>query len=96
MQQWEYMTELVSAHIKNKGWEEYRQTNWPNYKPHKFAPETMIPQLNKRGEGGWELVHMEPVVAGQNSDVCCFGTGTRWSNTYFCAWKRPKPEADAE
>ncbi len=96
MQQWEYRTEFVWANVENKGWGKYRQTNWPNYKPKKFAPETMIPQLNRTGDEGWELVTMQPALVGHNRDVGYSGYTNSWSNAYFCAWKRPKPEADAE
>jgi len=97
MQQWEYFTELVSANIKNKGWEEYRRDNVPDFKPGKCSPRTMIPHLNNVGEEGWELVHMQPIAGvGANDDVWFTGGSGSWSNAYFCAWKRPKQEADAE
>jgi hypothetical protein len=53
----------------------------------------MAPILNKLGEDGWELVHMEPVSAvGSNGDVGFQHGGsasfTTWSNVYFCVFKR--------
>ena len=94
MEQWEYLTEFHQAHVGNQGWEEYSKNARPGSQLPKYAPETMIPGLNRRGEDGWELVHMEPVAAtGKNGDVG-FGRGTPtmhiWSNTYFCVFKRRK------
>jgi hypothetical protein len=51
----------------------------------------MIPELDELGAAGWELVHMEPVPkVGGKGDVL-FGSVPRWSNDYFCVFKRPKP-----
>ncbi len=90
MDKWEYLTEFVWADIKNTGWEEYRKEHWPKFQPEKFAPESMIPRLNMRGDAGWELVSMQPVYVGNNYDVG-FPTGTGgayWTHIYFCSWKR--------
>jgi hypothetical protein len=52
-----------------------------------------MPQLNKLGEQGWELVSATPYVVGDNEDVG-FGIagagGTRWTNKYVCFFKRPR------
>ena len=96
MQKWEYSTEFVRAHVDKTGWEKYRDDPSPDSKPPKYAPYTMIPELNERGEDGWELVHMQPVVVGKRHDVGFPGNVNHWSHAYFCAWKRPKQEADAE
>ncbi len=92
VEKWEYLTGFVSAGINNPGAKEYiEQTggNWKNVA--KFDPITLIPSLNRLGEQGWELVHMEPVAIGRNWDVAFYGgeTGT-WSNVYFYVLKRRK------
>jgi hypothetical protein len=53
----------------------------------------MVPELDSLGRDGWELVHMEPVIVGNNADVCIGSTEQTsvrpWTNTYFCVFKRP-------
>jgi hypothetical protein len=67
---WEYMSTFIDAHIDNPGAKEYIKKRWPEWTGlHKYSPLTMIPQLNNAGEGGWELVHMEPVLVGSNHDI---------------------------
>lgn len=92
MEQWEYMTEFVYANIENAGVREFLQQRWPNWKnPPKFTPQTMMPRLNEWGAEGWELLHMEPIAkVGDNGDVLFPGGGIRWSNVYFCVFKRRK------
>jgi len=98
MEKWEYWTGFLWAHIENEGAKELIKKSWPNWKnPPKYAPQTMIPQLNNFGEAGWELVHMEPVRrVGQNYDVYFSSGGglaeINWSNAYFCVFKRRKQE----
>jgi len=94
MEKWEYLTQFVWANIENKEAREYIEQSWPDYQPARYSPETMIPRLNALGEKGWELVHMQPVGAvGKNRDVGFIaGEGLpRWSNAYFCVFKRRKP-----
>ncbi len=92
MQKWEYITEFVWASAKDEEWEKYRQEIGISAAGvQKYSPITMIPELNFRGEGGWELVHMQPVVVGKNHDIGFPGDVNHWSSIYFCAWKRPKP-----
>jgi hypothetical protein len=92
-EKWEYLTRFIWASIENEGAREYIQGAWPIWQPAKYSPETMIPELNAYGDIGWELVHMEPVGAvGKNRDVG-FVAGEavpRWSNVYFCVFKRRK------
>lgn len=92
VQRWEYLTRFMYANIENKYAQEYLRIRKPDLEFAKYSPETMIPELNELGELGWELVHMEPVGAvGKNEDVG-FVAGEaipRWSNSYFCVFKRP-------
>jgi hypothetical protein len=92
-EKWEYLTKLMWASIENEGAREYIQGAWPGWQPAKYSPETMIPELNAHGNEGWELVHMEPVGgAGKNRDVGFIAGEAipRWSNVYFCVFKRKK------
>jgi hypothetical protein len=92
-EKWEYLTKFIWASIENEGAAEYMQRAWPGAQPAKYAPETMIPELNSYGNIGWELVHMQPVGAvGKNRDVgFVAGQGMPlWSNAYFCVFKRRK------
>jgi hypothetical protein len=58
----------------------------------KYAPESLMPQLDALGNEGWELVHMQPVYVGKNADVLVHFSGVdrAWSNAYFCVFKRPR------
>ena len=89
MTQWEYLTRFLEAKIKKEDKEaltkRFNRKSLPQ-----FAPESMIPELDELGAAGWELVHMEPVPkVGGKGDVL-FGGASRWSNDYFCVFKRAK------
>lgn len=93
MEKWEYRTEFVFANIENKSIMNYFKEKYPNWKnPSKFAPETMELYLNQQGEEGWEVISLEPVRIGKNSDVFFTGSYEGYSNVYFCAMKRRKSE----
>ena len=82
MQKWEYLTRRIWASVDNEGWEEYKREHWPNWRPlSKYTPETMIPQLNRMGEEGWELITMQPVCGGSNADVGFGNRGPSRSST---------------
>ncbi len=88
MQEWEYHTQFMFARVDR----EFREMMPPDVDLAKFAPQTMIPELNELGSQGWELVHMEPVFVGRNDDVLIHDSesdGRQWSNGYFCVFKRP-------
>jgi hypothetical protein len=90
MEQWEYWTGILRANAEEQR-EFLQKQRWPNGNPPKHAPQAMIPELNKFGEKGWELVHMEPVPAGKNLDIAFGGgAGFAYSNAYFCVFKRRK------
>lgn len=89
MEKWEYWSGFLWAHVDTPGVREYLKRRYPDWSPPRNAPQAMIPQLNEFGEEGWELVHMEPVAeVGKNYDVFFAGQDFRWSNTYFCVFKR--------
>ena len=57
----------------------------------KYAPQALMPELDALGNEGWELVHMQPVYVGANSDVLIHSLSERmWSNVYFCVFKRSR------
>ncbi len=92
--QWEYLTTFLQAdaRLEEDFLTQYR--DWKDGIP-VYTPEALMPRLNAYGEQGWELVHVQPVAAGNKSDVLIqdAGSGSRfWSNTYFCVFKRPKTE----
>jgi hypothetical protein len=92
-EKWEYLTTFLYAHVDNENAMIHIQQNWPGWKPAKYAPETLIPELNNYGAEGWELVHMQPIGAvGKNQDVGFIAGDAmaRWSNSYFCVFKRLK------
>ncbi len=97
MEKWEYLTDFVVADITNEGVKEFLQEQkfWTLGKNlPKYAPQTMIPHLNRWGEQGWELVHIEPVKIGNNFDISLDSSGgiNSYTNIYFCVFKRRKQE----
>jgi len=95
MDQWEYLPTYIKAEIDNKELKEFLQGQFPERKKlPRYAAEAMMPEMNHLGRQGWELVHMEPVAdVGRKGDVLFDGTGSTWSNVYFCVFKRRRPAA---
>jgi hypothetical protein len=89
MDQWEYLPTYIEASAKKKEIREFLKNRFPDLKkPMRFAPESMMPELDALGRDGWELVHMEPVAdVGKKGDVL-FDGGRNWSNVFFCVFKR--------
>jgi hypothetical protein len=86
-EQWEYLTQFVNARIDNQDVKKKR----PNPKSiAKLSPKTMIPELNALGADGWELVHMQPVLIGENSDIKTDTEARLFTHGYFCVFKRRK------
>ena len=90
MKQWEYLTKFVEANANTAESQMYADV-YTEDNPPMYTPEAMMPELNHLGAKGWELVHMQPVMIGKNHDVLVHegGGSRRWSNTYFCVFKRP-------
>ncbi len=83
-QRWEYRTCILWAEESRKSKDSYER-ELPIY-----APQHLIPELDALGAEGWELVHMQPVYAGNNHDVMVFADAARqWTHAYFCVFKRP-------
>jgi hypothetical protein len=87
---WEYHTTFLYADADRQ--RDFLRGKSPDWDLPKYAPESMIPDLDRLGGEGWELVHMEPVGGvGKKGDVSFtrgYGTMTVWSNAYFCVFKR--------
>ena len=86
MEQWEYLSIFLEADAKDKETKQFIQEKFDK-KAKRHSPEAMIPDLNKYGADGWELVHMEPVPKVGGKENIQFDP-YRWSATYFCVLKR--------
>ncbi len=84
---WEYYTTFLKAEARYEADFLEHLRDWKDGIP-AYTPEALIPRLNALGELGWELVTMQPVGVGGKADVI----PTAWTFTYFCVFKRPKPE----
>ena len=89
MDKWEYLTKFVEANANKAEYKPYSEV-YGEENPPLYTPESMMPELNHLGAKGWELVHMQPVEVGKNHDVLVHegGGNRRWSNKYFCVFKR--------
>ncbi len=90
MEKWEYMTRFFEARANKKEIRTFIKEEFDK-KPRAFSPEAMIPELNKLGDEGWEIIHMEPVARVGGKEDVLFDGDYRWSNVYFCVLKRRKP-----
>lgn len=91
MEQWEYFTTYLEANVKGREKRKELQKRFGKRKLPRYMVESLLPELNKFGEEGWELIHMEPVPGvGRKGNVLFLGASRRWSNTYFCVLKRRK------
>jgi hypothetical protein len=87
-QRWEYLTDFLKADAVRE--EEFlrQYRDWKEGIP-PYAVEALMPRLNALGDQGWELTHMQPVFVGGKEDVLAHDPSTRWTNSYFCVFKRP-------
>ena len=86
MQRWEYLTKFVEANINSQSADNLYNELIDTENLPRYSPLAMIPELNRLGEKGWELVHMQPVFIGSNHDVLVQEGGgmKRWATNYFC------------
>ncbi len=90
---WEYWSCFLSADAEAQA--DFLKQQFPGWNVPKYAPQSMIPGLDKFGDEGWELVHMEPVAVGDNLDVFEGGRGMGvYTAVYFCVFKRPKQKLE--
>lgn len=92
MEQWEYLTFFAYADANLQ--RDALKQRFPADKSFpKYTPLALIPQLDELGAEGWELISLDPVVKGDNDDICFFkwsgaaSSGT-WSHTYLAVLKR--------
>ena len=86
MEQWEYHTVMLEARM---GRVASGERGVPPGNHPRNSPYALIPELNKLGEQGWELVSAHPVKAGQNHDFMITANNSReWGYHYFCVFKR--------
>lgn len=95
MEQWEYMPTYIEANADKKDIRNFLREKTGVKRPPRYMVEAVMPELNKFGEQGWELVHMEPVQKVRKKGDVLFASGYRWSNVYFCVFKRRKPGSAA-
>lgn len=88
MEQWEYLTLFVQASAKDAATRDFVKKRF-NKKAKAHSPESMIPELDKLGQEGWELVHMQPVAMVGGKEDLRMETSV-WSSKYFCVFKRRK------
>ncbi len=89
MQQWEYLTLFLEA--KKAEANSMAYTIETEEELAAYSPQLLMPELNRLGAKGWELVHMEPAYVGGNEDILMHegGGSRRCTNKYFCVFKRP-------
>ena len=96
MDQWEYMPTYLEAKVDGKEIREFLKEQTGVKRPPRFMIESLMPQLDKLGSEGWELVHMEPVPRVGKKGNVLLGASYRWSNIYFCVFKRQKASAEPQ
>lgn len=91
-EKWEYITTFLEAKANNKDLRNFIKDKFDK-KARKHSPEAMIPDLNKLGQEGWELITMEPVAdVGGKEDILIANEGRKWTALYFCVFKRRLPD----
>ncbi|MCO5183646.1 MAG: DUF4177 domain-containing protein [Anaerolineae bacterium] len=85
--EWEYYTTFLEARMSET--DTWSEAMIPDEDHPKYSPYAIMPELNRLGRKGWELVHIEPVIVGKNHDVLVHPNNmVYWGNTYFCVFKR--------
>lgn len=87
MEKWEYYTTFIEAAMDEV--DTMTEGMIPVGDHAKYSPYATMPELNRLGEKGWELISMEPVIIGRNEDVLIHPNNIiYWGRTYFCVFKR--------
>lgn len=88
MQKWEYHTTLIEANTELVPVPLHDDIPIDHHPVH--TPLSLIPQLNRYGNSGWELMSIQPVVPGKKGDLLMpDSSGMKWARHYLCAFKRP-------
>jgi hypothetical protein len=92
-EKWEYYTAILRAELKGTTSLDYRQLRWassPGGGLARYSPLALIPELDELGRAGWELLSIQPVIAGDNEDIFIGSRNSSgsWTNAYLCAFKR--------
>lgn len=91
IEKWEYLTTFVEARANNKEIRNFIKETFDK-KARKHSPEAMIPDLNKLGADGWELLTMEPVADVGGKEDILMTNDRKWTSTFFCVFKRRMPD----
>jgi hypothetical protein len=87
LEQWEYYTTFIEAKMEQTDIE--GEAMIPQEEHPKFSPYATMPELNRLGQKGWELMSMQPVIVGKNHDVLVQPNDfNSWGHNYFCVFKR--------
>jgi hypothetical protein len=92
-EKWEYLSIWLNA-AASAADSAYLQTHFPGVHQADYSPMALIPELNRYGAEGWELVSVQPHVRGKNDDVMAPAgqpltmSGTAWTHSYLCVFKR--------
>ena len=90
MQRWEYFTTHLEANIEQ--FPPPPSDHISGGEKGRYSPHSLIAQLNRLGDQGWELMSIEPVAVGKHEDVVRPDANAgRWGRHYFCCFKRPVP-----
>jgi hypothetical protein len=88
-ERWEYHTAILCADLTRPGVEGFLQRRSTGALA-RYTPLALMPELNEMGAAGWEMISIQPVLAGDNGDVFIGSrnqTGS-WSHSYLCALRR--------
>jgi len=89
-ERWEYHTAIPHAEVDRPGVREYLERRRAVGELVRHTPLVLIPEPDKLGAAGWELVSIQPVLAGDNEDVFIGSRGQTggWRNASRCALRR--------
>jgi hypothetical protein len=93
VERWEHCIERLTADAAEQ--RTFLEREWPGRRFPRYAPEALIPLLDRYGKEGWELVALQPVALGVNGDVLVAGsptTGECWTREYLATFKRRKQD----
>lgn len=93
--QWEHHIEYIKAYASIPQTKDFLASRYPGKNMPMYAVQAVTPRLDKLGEEGWELVHMQPVEVGVNGDILINKDkiNGNWTNVYLCVFKRLRRSA---